>query len=39
MTYAWTLTAKPAGSAAALSNPTVVNPTFVIDKPGSYTRS
>ncbi len=36
LTYVWTLTAKPAGSAAALTNATAVAPTFVADKAGSY---
>jgi hypothetical protein len=35
LTYAWTLTA-PAGSAAALSDATVVDPTFDADLPGNY---
>lgn len=35
LTYAWTLTAPP-GSAAALSNPAAVAPTFVADVPGDY---
>jgi RHS repeat-associated protein len=34
--YNWTLVSVPAGSAAALSNPTAVHPAFVADKPGSY---
>ena len=37
LTYAWTLTALPPGSAAALSGATSVNPTFVPDVAGSYT--
>ena len=36
LTYAWSFVSKPAGSAAVLSNPSVVNPTFVADKSGSY---
>ena len=36
LTYAWLITSKPAGSAAALSDPTVVNPTFTADKVGDY---
>ena len=36
LTYAWTLVSRPAGSLAALSNPTAVKPTFVVDLPGSY---
>jgi K319L-like, PKD domain len=30
------LTTRPPGSAATLSDPTLVNPTFVVDKPGDY---
>ena len=37
LTYLWSLTAKPAGSAAALSSPTIVNPTFTVDRAGTYT--
>jgi len=36
LTYAWTLTSKPAGSAAALTNASAVAPTFVADKAGTY---
>ena len=36
LTYAWTLTTIPAGSAAALSDATVVGPTFEADLVGSY---
>ena len=36
LTYRWSITAKPAGSTAALSNPAIVNPTFTADKFGSY---
>ena len=36
LTYAWLITSKPSGSAAALSNPTAVNPTFTADKVGDY---
>jgi YD repeat-containing protein len=36
LTYTWSLMAKPAGSAAALNDPTAVKPTFTIDKPGVY---
>jgi len=35
-TYAWTLTSIPATSAAVLSNPTSVNPTFTADLAGTY---
>jgi RHS repeat-associated protein len=36
LTYQWTLTSKPEGSAAALSNAAIVNPTFVADRAGLY---
>jgi YD repeat-containing protein len=36
LTYAWTLPSKPAGSAATLSNPTTVSPTFTLDQAGPY---
>jgi PKD domain-containing protein/K319-like protein len=36
LTYEWSLTAVPPGSTAALSDPTVVAPTFVLDRPGTY---
>ncbi len=36
LTYAWSFVSRPAGSTAALSNPIVVNPTFVADKFGTY---
>ncbi len=31
LTYSWSLTTKPAGSAAVLANPTSVSPTFTVD--------
>lgn len=37
LTYAWSFVSKPAGSAAALSNTAVVQPTFTADAAGSYT--
>ncbi len=37
LTYAWTLTARPVGSTAALNNAAIVNPTFVADLAGTYT--
>ncbi|MBI3301589.1 MAG: hypothetical protein HYZ72_05875, partial [Deltaproteobacteria bacterium] len=37
LTYFWSLTTKPTGSTAMLSDPTAVQPTFVIDRPGTYT--
>ena len=39
LTYTWALAAKPAGSAATLSNVSIVNPTFVADKPGTLRRA
>lgn len=36
LTYAWTLTTKPAGSAASLSSATSVKPTFTADVAGTY---
>ena len=36
LTFSWEIISKPAGSAAALSDPTVVNPTFVADEAGEY---
>lgn len=37
LTYQWSLTSKPTGSTATLSDPSAVQPTFVIDRPGTYT--
>ena len=37
LTYAWTLTSVPSGSAASLSSASSAQPTFVVDKAGSYT--
>lgn len=37
LTYQWAITTKPANSMATLSNPTTVTPTFILDKPGTYT--
>lgn len=37
LSYAWSILAVPVGSTAALSDPTVVNPTFTADLDGSYT--
>ena len=34
--YQWTLVGRPSGSQAALSDPTLVLPTFVADRPGIY---
>jgi PKD domain len=36
LTYAWSFVSKPAGSAATLSNPAIVNPTFTPDELGNY---
>lgn len=36
LTYAWTLSTRPAGSVASLSNPSLVNPSFTPDRIGSY---
>jgi hypothetical protein len=34
--FLWSFTQVPSGSLATLSDPTVVHPTFVVDKPGTY---
>jgi RHS repeat-associated protein len=36
LTYSWSFTSVPSGSAAILSDPSAVKPTFVVDKPGIY---
>jgi len=36
LTFSWTFTAKPAGSTVSLSDPKVVNPTFIADIDGDY---
>jgi len=36
LTYHWSFISIPSGSGAALSNPSALNPTFVVDKPGTY---
>ena len=36
LTFAWSLLSRPAGSAATLSSPNAVAPTFVVDGPGTY---
>jgi hypothetical protein len=36
LTWSWTLTAAPAGSAAAILGPTLASPSFVPDLAGSY---
>ncbi len=37
LSYRWLLTSTPGGSAAALTNPTFVHPSFIADLDGSYT--
>jgi hypothetical protein len=36
LTYSWTFTSVPAGSSAALSDSSAINPTFTADEDGSY---
>lgn len=36
LTYSWAFTTKPDGSTATLSDATAVNPTFTVDKAGTY---
>lgn len=36
LTYSWSFMSRPAGSAAVLSNPTTMNPTFTVDRKGTY---
>ena len=36
LTFAWSLTSRPAGSTATFADPTAARPTFVADRPGSY---
>ena len=36
LTYAWTLVSTPQGSTAALSDPSLVMPSFTLDLPGAY---
>ena len=36
LSYHWGLTTTPAGSTATLSHPHVAQPTFTVDKPGTY---
>ena len=36
LTYAWSIVSQPAGGAAVLSNPAVVNPTFTPNALGNY---
>ena len=39
LTYSWSITSVPSGSTAALSDETLVNPTFTADLDGSYVLS
>ena len=39
LTYSWTLTSRPSGSAASLSSTTTANPTFTADVGHSYVAS
>lgn len=39
LTYNWSLTTKPAGSTALLTNPNTANPTLFLDKSGTYVGS
>ncbi len=36
LSYAWSFVSVPEGSGASLSDPTVVDPTFEVDLPGTY---
>ena len=36
LTFAWEMLVRPPGSQGTLSNPTSVNPTFGVDRPGVY---
>jgi len=36
LTYSWSFASKPAGSLAEFSDPTSVQPSFVVDEPGEY---
>jgi hypothetical protein len=36
LSYQWSFTTRPAGSTAELSESTIVNPTFVADRSGTY---
>lgn len=37
--FTWTMTGKPQGSSAALSDPASAKPTFMVDLPGAYVAS
>jgi hypothetical protein len=36
LTFLWTMASKPAGSSAAIVNPTTVNPSLLVDAAGIY---
>ena len=36
LTFSWSLSSKPNGSTAQLSDPTAVKPNFLVDYPGTY---
>ena len=36
LTFRWTFLTRPTGSQATLLDPMAVNPTFVVDRPGTY---
>ncbi len=36
LSFRWSLTSRPVGSAAVLDDPAAVHPTFVVDRPGEY---
>jgi hypothetical protein len=36
LTYLWSIISKPVDSNATLSNATIINPTFTVDKDGAY---
>ena len=36
LTYQWALLSQPVGSTATVQNPTSAEPTFTLDKPGTY---
>jgi predicted secreted protein len=36
LTFAWAFASRPAGSTAVLNNAAAVQPTFVVDRPGTY---
>ena len=37
LSYQWSFVSRPAGSAAVLSDPAAESPTFLVDRPGTYT--